>query len=131
MRRTSRGPHRGARNGPVLDSLDYGIVRSLQQDGRASYSAPAKHLGVTEGTIRNRLARLLAARVLRIVAVADLFKVGLQAAAITGINVERSKIKQALARLMKMGEVRYIAVTTGRLTSSSRSCCRIPIRRWC
>jgi Lrp/AsnC family transcriptional regulator for asnA, asnC and gidA len=100
-------------NGSALDALDIGIIRRLQRDGRASYSAMAKELGVTEGTIRNRLARLLAERVLRVVAVADLFKVGLQAAAITGINVERSKLKAALARLLAMEEVRYIAATTG------------------
>ncbi len=97
----------------LLDNLDQGVIRCLQRDGRASYSAMAKQLGVTEGTVRNRLARLLDARVIRVVAVAALFKVGLQAAAITGINVQRDKMKQALARLMEMEEVRYIAVTTG------------------
>jgi len=97
----------------TLDALDQGIIRSLQRDGRASYSAMAKALGVTEGTIRNRLAWLLSERIVRVVAVADLFKVGLHAVAITGMNVERGKMKQALARLMDMEEVRYVAVTTG------------------
>ncbi|MDR7485295.1 MAG: Lrp/AsnC family transcriptional regulator [Armatimonadota bacterium] len=96
-----------------LDALDQSIIRCLQRDGRTSYSAMAKLLGVTEGTVRNRLARLLADRVIRVVAVADLFKVGMHAAAITGINVQRNKMKQALSRLMEMTEVRYIAVTTG------------------
>jgi Lrp/AsnC family transcriptional regulator for asnA, asnC and gidA len=96
-----------------LDALDQGLIRALQKDGRTSYSALAKRLGVTEGTIRNRLARLLASRVIRVVAVADLVKVGMHATAITGINIQRNKIKQALVRLMDMPEVRYIAVTTG------------------
>ncbi len=96
-----------------LDALDQGIIRALQRDGRTSYSAMAKSLGVTEGTVRNRLSRLLADKVIRVVAVADLLKVGMQASAITGLNVERSKVKQALAQLMEMQEVRYIAVTTG------------------
>jgi Lrp/AsnC family transcriptional regulator for asnA, asnC and gidA len=96
-----------------LDTLDQGIIRALQRDGRTSYSALAKALGVTEGTVRNRLARLLADRVIRVVAVADLLKVGMQASAITGLNIERSKMQKALARLMEMPEVRYIAVTTG------------------
>lgn len=109
----------------LLDNLDQGVIRCLQRDGRVSYSAMAKQLGVTEGTVRNRLARLLAARVIRVVAVADLFKVGLQAA-ITGINVQRDKVKQALARLMEMEEVRYIAVTTG--TFEHRQPPRLPGR---
>jgi Lrp/AsnC family transcriptional regulator for asnA, asnC and gidA len=96
-----------------LDALDQAIIRTLQRDGRTSYSAMAKAFGVTEGTVRNRLSRLLADRVIRIVAVADLLKVGMHASAITGLNVQRNKMKQALARLMDMSEVRYIAVTTG------------------
>jgi Lrp/AsnC family transcriptional regulator for asnA, asnC and gidA len=96
-----------------LDALDQSIIRALQRDGRTSYSTMAKALGVTEGTVRNRLARLLADKVIRVVAVADLLKVGMHASAITGLNVERSKVKQALAQLMEMQEVRYIAVTTG------------------
>ncbi|OFX27376.1 MAG: hypothetical protein A2Z07_08545 [Armatimonadetes bacterium RBG_16_67_12] len=99
--------------GNHLDALDQAIIRRLQRDGRTSYSAMAKDLGVTEGTVRNRLARLLADRVIRVVAVADLIKVGMHASAITGLNVQRSKMKKALARLMDMVEVRYIAVTTG------------------
>ena len=68
---------------------------------------------MTEGTVRNRLSRLLADRVIRVVGVADLPKVGMHAAAITGINVERSKIRSALKTLMEMPEVRFVAVTTG------------------
>lgn len=100
-------------SGSRLDALDQAIIRTLQRDGRTSYSAMAKAHGVTEGTVRNRLARLLAERVIRVVAVADLLKVGMHAAAITGLNIQRSKMKKALARLMDMTEVRYIAVTTG------------------
>jgi Lrp/AsnC family transcriptional regulator for asnA, asnC and gidA len=96
-----------------LDALDQGIIRALQRDGRTSYSALARGLGVTEGTVRNRLSRLLADKVIRVVAVADLIKVGMHASAITGLNVQRSRVKQALTALMEMPEVRYIAVTTG------------------
>jgi Lrp/AsnC family transcriptional regulator for asnA, asnC and gidA len=96
-----------------LDDLDKALIRALQRDGRESYSALAKQLGVTEGTVRNRLSRLLAERIIRIVGVADLPKVGMHAAAITGINVERSKIRSALRTLMEMPEVRFVAVTTG------------------
>jgi len=96
-----------------IDALDTTIIRALQHDGRESYSALAKRLGVTEGTVRNRLSRLLADRVIRVVGVADLPKVGMRAAAITGINVERSKIKHALKTLMEMPEVQFVAVTTG------------------
>ncbi|MDR7545279.1 MAG: Lrp/AsnC family transcriptional regulator [Armatimonadota bacterium] len=101
------------RHANQLDALDQGIICALQRDGRTSYSALARALGVTEGTVRNRLSRLLADRVIRVVAVADLIKVGMHASAITGLNVQRSKVKRALARLMEMPEVRYIAVTTG------------------
>lgn len=61
MRRAS--PRRSGRNGGpgangfVLDALDASIIRSLQRDGRASYSAMAQQFGVTEGTIRSTAPR--------------------------------------------------------------------------
>lgn len=98
---------------PALDDLDRGIVRLLQEDGRMPYRTMAGRLGVSEGTIRYRLVRLLDEAVVRVVGVADPFKTGMETVAITGLHVRRSKIRDAVDRLMAMDEVRYVATTTG------------------
>jgi len=99
--------------GPALDDLDRSIVRLLQEDGRMPYRSMADRLGVSEGTVRYRLTRLFDEAVVRVVGVADPFKTGMDTVAITGLHVERHKIREAVAHLMAMDEVRYVAVTTG------------------
>jgi Lrp/AsnC family transcriptional regulator for asnA, asnC and gidA len=97
----------------ALDDLDRAIIRMLQEDGRLANRSIALRLGVSEGTIRNRLGRLLEERVLKVVGVADPFKTGMGTVAITALHVQRDKIREAIDRLAAMEEVRYIAATTG------------------
>ncbi|MDQ7843133.1 MAG: Lrp/AsnC family transcriptional regulator [Armatimonadota bacterium] len=101
------------RNQGGLDPLDIEIIRALQRDGRTPYSTLAGQLGVAEGTIRKRVARLLAEGYLRIVGVAAPFKVGMDVVAIIGLNVARQRLTGALRRLQALDAVRYIAMTTG------------------
>ncbi|HEU5300320.1 MAG TPA: Lrp/AsnC family transcriptional regulator [bacterium] len=101
------------RNHGGLDPLDVQIIRALQRDGRTPYSALAEQLGVAEGTIRKRVARLQADGYVRIVAVANPFKVGMDVVAIIGLNVARQRMTEALKRLRSLEPVRYIGVTTG------------------
>lgn len=101
------------RNHGGLDPLDVRIIRALQRDGRMPYSTLAEELGVAEGTIRKRVARLQADGYVRIVAVANPFKVGMDVVAIIGLNVARQRMKEALKRLRSLDAVRYIGVTTG------------------
>jgi len=41
-----------------MDELDAKILNHLEEDGRASYTDIADKLGVSEGTVRNRVQRL-------------------------------------------------------------------------
>lgn len=43
----------------MMDDLDRRLLRTLRADARASYTAMAKDLGVSEGTVRARLKRLV------------------------------------------------------------------------
>ncbi|PRZ44028.1 DNA-binding Lrp family transcriptional regulator [Antricoccus suffuscus] len=54
-----------------LDDLDKSIVGALQQNGRASNVEIGRALGVSEKTVRSRIARLTSDRGLRISAVLD------------------------------------------------------------
>ena len=53
------------------DKLNQAIIEMLQTDGRRPYSEIAQALNVSEGTIRNRVAGMKNAGLLRIVAIAD------------------------------------------------------------
>lgn len=53
------------------DDLNQEIIRFLEMDGRMAFSEIAQHLNVSEGTIRNRVARLRENNMLRIVAMSD------------------------------------------------------------
>src|SRR5208283_5727909 len=48
----------------AMDDLDQRLIAALRIDGRASLSELAKSLGVSRGTIQNRLDRLIASDVI-------------------------------------------------------------------
>lgn len=96
-----------------VDDIDRQIISLLQKDGRMPYLTIANELGLAEGTIRRRVARLIDEQILQIVGVTDPLKVGMQTVAIVGMKVERSKIDQIVQALSDMSEVRYVALSTG------------------
>ena len=53
------------------DRLNSQIIAILEKDGRTAFSEIAQTLGVSEGTIRNRVSALRESNMLRIVAIAD------------------------------------------------------------
>lgn len=57
--------------GGSLDRVSAAIVESLRPDGRKSYAAIAKEVGVSEATVRQRLQRLVEQGHLQIVAVTN------------------------------------------------------------
>ena len=42
-----------------MDDLDLSILASLQSDGRRPFTDIAQELGVSEGTVRNRVSKLI------------------------------------------------------------------------
>jgi len=55
----------------VLDEISKQIIEQLQQDGRRSYAAVGKAVGLSEAAVRQRVQRLLDGGVMQIVAVTD------------------------------------------------------------
>ncbi len=96
-----------------LDDIDRQIIKLLQKDGRMPFLAIANELGLAEGTIRRRVARLIEEKTLQIVGVTDPLKVGMHTVAIVGMKVERSQIENITNALKNMSEVRYVALATG------------------
>ena len=54
-----------------FDDTDRAILRALQEDGRRSFRAIARGVGVSEGTVRTRVRRIEEAGALRILAFVD------------------------------------------------------------
>ncbi len=97
----------------VLDEFDRAIINLLQQNGRMPFLTIANQLNLAEGTVRRRVGKLLNEGLLRIVGVADPFKVGLNTVAVVGMKVERGRIENIAEQLSALPEVRYVALSTG------------------
>ena len=64
----------------LLDDTDRRIIMHLQEDGRRPYTTIAADLGLSEASIRQRVARLVQRKVIQIVAASNPLDLGLQKA---------------------------------------------------
>ena len=98
-----------------LDELNKAIVKRLQVDGRTPYKEIAGELGVSEGTVRNRVNWMKERGVLRIVAVADPAAIKYRADAMLGVKVAPGvKPSEVAERLAVFPQVVYILWVSGR-----------------
>ena len=96
-----------------MDELDLRIIGLLQRDGRTSNADLARELGVSEGTVRRRLSRLVQADVIRITAVPNIEKMGYGTTGLVGVQTRPGKADDVAEVLARLEEVHYAAVTTG------------------
>ena len=96
-----------------MNELDQRIIGLLQMDGRISNAAMARELGVSEGTIRRRVNRLIQEDIISIVAVPNIEKLGYTTSAFIGLQVRPGKADDVADALAGLGEVHYVSVTTG------------------
>ena len=96
----------------VLDEISKEIIGYLQQDGRAAYSTIAKHVGLSETAVRQRVQRLLEADVMQIVAVTDPLQVGFRRQAMIGLRVE-GDLQRVARAVDTIDEVAYSVTTAG------------------
>ena len=97
-----------------IDKLDQKLILELQENGRLSYMELAKMLGVTEGTIRNRLKKLVDQGIIRLTAIPELDKLGYTFMGIIGLQVRLADIRAVAEQLAKNPNVCYLANVTGR-----------------
>jgi len=95
------------------DEIDQQIIRALQRDGRMPNVDIARRIGVTEGTVRKRLERLLEQDLLRVVAVAGPASIGLPVHTLIGLQVDIAAQQILLEEILKMPEVVAIYYVTG------------------
>ena len=96
-----------------LDALDRQLVASLKLDGRMSYAELAGRLGVSEGTARNRLARLVEAGTVRILPIVDQTTLGYRLNAWIGVRCQPGAFRRVAEELAGFHAVRYVGACTG------------------
>ncbi|CAB4930397.1 unannotated protein [freshwater metagenome] len=95
-----------------LDATAKRIIELLQEDGRISYAAIAKAVGLSEAAARARVQKLLDSDVMQVVAVTDPTQVGFTRQAMIGVRTEGDPMKVG-DRLAEVSEVDYVVTTAG------------------
>ena len=96
----------------VLDEISKQIIEQLQNDGRQSYAAIGKAVGLSEAAIRQRVQRLQEAGVLQIVAVTDPLTLGFNRQAMIGVKCE-GDLQSVADKLASIEEIDYVVLTAG------------------
>ena len=97
-----------------LDQTDKKIIQLLGADARMSNNQMAKVIGVTEGTVRNRIQKLIENKIIKISVINNINRMNNPALAFVGLDVE-TRSKDAVAKaLSKMKEVRFVSTLIGR-----------------
>ena len=96
------------------DPLNRQIIAMLQEDGRVPYSNIARALGTTEGTVRNRVNQMTAAKVLKVIGVADPIALGNEGYALVAMRLGAGADPRSVsARFEACDEVTFVLFATG------------------
>lgn len=96
-----------------LDKTDLEIIEHLREDGRMSYTQIARELGITEGTVRNRVSRLKDENVIQIIGMVDPHRMGYEAPATIGVIIQPPFLEEAAKIIASMPEVSYLILVSG------------------
>lgn len=96
----------------VLDDLSKRIIEQLQQDGRRSYAAIGKAVGLSEAAVRQRVQRLVDVGAMQIVGVTDPLTLGFLRQAMVGVRCG-GDLERVAAELAGMDEIDYVVITAG------------------
>jgi Lrp/AsnC family transcriptional regulator, regulator for asnA, asnC and gidA len=112
----SRGRERAGRDAEnsriVLDDISKRIIEQLQQDGRRSYAAIGKAVGLSEAAVRQRVQRLIEVGAMQIVAVTDPMTLGFPRQTMIGIKCG-GDLERVASDLAGMEEIDYVVITAG------------------
>ena len=98
--------------GTHLDDVNKLIIEQLQQDGRRSYAAIGKEVGLSEAAVRQRVQRLIDGGVMQVVAVTDPLELGFARQAMIGVRTS-GPVEPIADELGELDEVDYIVITAG------------------
>jgi Lrp/AsnC family transcriptional regulator for asnA, asnC and gidA len=107
-----------------IDEVDQRIIEALQQDGRRPFTRIAADLGISEASVRQRVAQLVNTEVIQIAAVTNPVKLGFSLASMVGIRVEGSRLLEVAREIAEFDEVIYLIICTGRFDLLAEVVCR-------
>ena len=96
----------------TLDGISKRIIEQLQQDGRRSYAAIGKAVGLSEAAVRQRVQRLLDAGVMQIVAVTDPLTLGFRRQTMFAVKCDGA-LEDVADKLAGIDEIDYVVITAG------------------
>lgn len=96
----------------ALDETNKQIIDQLQHDGRRSYAALAKDVGLSEAAVRHRVQRLRETGVVQIVAVTDPLTLGFRRQAMIGVRVS-GDTREVARQLSTVPEIDYVVMCAG------------------
>jgi Lrp/AsnC family transcriptional regulator for asnA, asnC and gidA len=98
----------------IIDQLDRKVILELQQDARRLYKDIAKKLKVSEGTVRNRVGRLIDKGILVLQARVNPFAFPRKISALVGVRIKGRESEKTLEKIEKIPCVTSIWNATGR-----------------
>jgi len=107
-----------------MDQIDLDIISRLQSDGRIPFTDIAKALDISEGTVRNRVARLIQDRILQIVGMVDPNRLGFDAPAVISVSVQPPLLEKVANTISKFPEVSYLIMVSGEFDLLVEVLCR-------
>ena len=99
----------------MLDELGQKIIKELQEDARQSFREIGRNLQVSEGTVRNRVKGMLKTNAMKISAIPNPEKLGMNFICIMGIEVKVGSAERVEALLIECPNVYFLCGCTGNI----------------
>ena len=107
-----------------VDEIDQRIIEALQQDGRRPFTKIAADMGISEASVRQRVAHLINTQVMQIVAVTNPVKLGFNMASMIGIRIAGERLLEAAQEISAFDEVIYLILCAGSFDILAEVVCR-------
>jgi Lrp/AsnC family transcriptional regulator for asnA, asnC and gidA len=104
--------HNGNSHSAAVDEVSKAIIEQLQEDGRRSYAAIGKAIGLSEAAVRQRVQKLTDAGIVQIVAVTNPLQLGFARQAMLGIKTA-ADLLEVSDQIAALDQVVYCLVTAG------------------
>ncbi len=107
-----------------IDEIDQRIIEALQQDGRRPFTKIAADMGISEASVRQRVANLINTQVMQIVAVTNPVKLGFSHASMIGIRASGDRLLEIAREISAFDEVIYLILCAGSFDILAEVVCR-------
>lgn len=97
----------------TIDEIDQRIIEALQLDGRRPFTKLAVELGISEASVRQRVANLINNQVMQIVAITNPLKMGFSLACMVSIRVSGERLLEVAREIAAFDEVIYLIICAG------------------